>query len=211
MSFVRFLLLLLSLLMWLIGGLHSVYINKLKLEQYKLLRKLRELKKENNLLYWKIYSILNFDRALEFAKQKGFVEVKPYRVANFYPILKDKPLVDFYFVWFNDTLSGISKKLGIPKKELIKYNPSLRWGYVIPGYLIKYPVSFPFAQQENKTSEQNHSPRNDLVPSKSQTSNGRGNASDKLQKESLNSIPNEVEGKNGTVKGFTPSVEKKQN
>ncbi|HID79165.1 MAG TPA: LysM domain-containing protein [Aquifex aeolicus] len=207
----RFLLLLLSLLMWLIGGLYSVYINKLKLEQYKLLRKLRELKKENNFLYWKIYSILNFDRALELAKQKGFKEVKPYRVANFYPTLKDKPLVDFYFVWFNDTLSGISKKLGVSKKELIKYNPSLRWGYLIPGMRIKYPVSFPFAVEQKNDGKQNHSPRNYLVPGKSQTRDGRGNASDKLQKEPFNSIPNEVEGKNSPVKGFSPSVEKKQN
>ena len=61
-SFVRFLLLLLSLFLWIGAGLYSVYVNKLKLEQYKLLRQLRALRKENNLLYWKIYSHLNFQR-----------------------------------------------------------------------------------------------------------------------------------------------------
>ena len=174
-SFVRFLLLLLSLFLWIGAGLYSVYVNKLKLEQYKLLRQLRALRKENNLLYWKIYSHLNFQRALEFALQRGLVEVKPYRVANFYPLLKDKPLVDFYTVWFNDTLSGVSKKLGVPKGELIKYNPALRWGYLIPGMRIVYPVSFTFAQKDDNRTGGNHTQGHQLVPGQSQTRNGGGN------------------------------------
>ncbi len=161
MSF-RFLLLLLSLSIWIANGFYAVYLNKLRLEQYKLLRELRELRRENNELYWRISRTLNFKRGLEYAQKEGFKAVKPYRVYNFRPYLEGKPLIDFYFVWFGDYPLKVAKKLGIPLRVLKKYNPSLRWGYLIPGQRLIYPVSSPclgfsktLPQQDGKT-QSNH-------------------------------------------------------
>ncbi len=142
MSF-RLLLLLLSLSIWIANGFYAVYFNKLRLEQYKLLRELRELRRENNELYWRISRTLNFKRGLGYAQKEGFKAVKPYRVYNFKPYLEGKPLIDFYFVWFGDYPIKVAKKLGIPLKVLERYNPSLRWGYLIPGQRLIYPVSSP--------------------------------------------------------------------
>ena len=183
MSF-RFLLLFLSLVIWLANGLYAVYVNSLRLEQYRLIRELRELRRENNDLYWKISQTLNYKRGREYALQRGFVPVKPYRVVNFWKTLEGKPLIDFYLVWFGDTPSKIAKKLGIPLKVLVQYNPRIRWGYVIPGMRLIYPVSFPAAEkaeQQNKTSQQGGSEGDNLVPGESQTGNGRGNAPKELQ------------------------------
>lgn len=180
----RFLLLFLSLVVWLINGLYSVYVNGLRLEQYRLIRELRELRRENNDLYWRISKVLNYKRGREYALQRGFVPVKPYRVINFWKTLEGKPLIDFYFVWFGDTPSKIAKKLGIPLKVLVRYNPKIRWGYVIPGMRLIYPVSFPTAEkpkEQNKTTQGGGAQRNQLVPGKPQTGNGGGNTPKKLQ------------------------------
>jgi hypothetical protein len=159
----RLFILLLTVLVWIANGLYSYYVNRLRLTQYKKVWELRQLRRENAKLYWEISRILNYRTGLQFAKQKGFVPVKPYRVFNFYPYLKGKPLIDFYFVWFGDTPSKIAKKLGIPLKELIKYNPGLRWGYVFPGQVLIYPVHFPRWKPptggktvKEKTEKQNH-------------------------------------------------------
>lgn len=184
-TFFRIFLLLISITIWIFAGLYAVYVNSLRLEQYKLISKLRKLRKENNELYLKISKVLNYKTAKEFALKNGYVPVKPYRVINFFPTLRDKPLIDFYFVWFGDTPSKIAEKLGIPLKVLIQYNPFIRWGYVIPGQRLIYPVSFPTAEektnQQNKTSQSNGTQTDQLIPGKSQTGNGRGNTSNKLQ------------------------------
>ena len=185
MSF-RFLLLLVSLIIWILNGLYAVYINHLKLLQYKYAKELRKLRRENDELYLKIYKYLNFEKALEYAKRNGFVPVKPYRVVNFQKTLEGKPLIDFYFVWFNDTLSKIAKKTGVELKELKKFNPSTRWGYVIPGQRLKIPLKgFPYISKsppkENNNSDKNGNNTNNLVPGKSQVGDGRGNTSQKLQ------------------------------
>lgn len=184
-TFFRLFILLSSTTLWIAAGVYAVYINSLRLEQYKLIRELRELRKENNDLYLKISEVLNYKTAKEFATKEGYVPIKPYRVINFLPILKDKPLIDFYLVWFGDTPLKIAKKLGIPLKVLIQYNPSLRWGYVVPGQRLIYPVSFPMAEekspQQNKTSQNNGTQTDQLIPSKSQTGNGGSNTPNKLQ------------------------------
>ena len=175
----RLFILFLSVALWIANGIYAVYVNKLRLEQYKLVHQLRDIKRENNELYWAISRYLNYQRGKEYATQKGFVPVKPYRVVNFFPTLEGKPLIDFYFVWFGDTPSKIAEKLGIPLKELIEYNPSLRWGYVIPGQRLIYPVSFPYAEkpkeQDNQTEENGNKTHN-LVPGQSYPRQGRGNA-----------------------------------
>jgi len=174
-----------SLLLWIGSGIYAIYLNKLRLEQYQLVKELRNLRRENNYLYWQISKIVNYENAKKFAEQQGYTPVKPYRVIDFIPILKGKPLIDFYFVWFGDTPSKIAKKLGIPLKVLIQYNPQLKWGYVIPGMRLIYPVSFPVVEkkspQENKTSDANNTKTHHLVPSKAQSGNRRSNTSNKLQ------------------------------
>ncbi len=150
---VRILLLAVALFVWFLNGLYAIYVNKLRLEQYKLVRELRKIRKENDRLYWKISQTLNFKSGLEFAQKTGMVEVKPYRVANFYPFLKGKPLIDFYYAWKGDTPYKIAQKLGVPLKVLIRYNPALRWGYVVPMQRIIYPVSFPVVENGNETSK----------------------------------------------------------
>ncbi len=146
----RLILILLSAVLWVANGLYAIYVNKLRFLQYKKVVELRKLRLENDQLYMKISKILNFEKGLEYAKENKFVPGKPYRIFDFYPYLKGKPLIDFYYVWFGDTPSKIAKKLGIPLKVLIRYNPGLRWGYVIPGRSIIYPVHFPMAEEKNK-------------------------------------------------------------
>ncbi len=188
----RVLLLALALFIWFLNGIYAVYVNTLRMEQFKLVLQLRNLRKENDRIYWEISRTLNYDKALRFARAIGMVEVKPYRVLNFYPYLKDKTLLDFYMVWVGDRPSKIAKKLGVPLKELVKFNPSLRWGYVVPGQLLKYPVSFPFAQREdnstaeepkkeNSDTDKNGTRGNNLVPGKTEGGNGRGGSPNKLQ------------------------------
>ena len=150
---VRVFLLLLAAGLWVANGIYAIYVNSLRLEQYKLIQELRKVRKENDRLYWEISKELNYRKALEYAQSKGMVEVKPYRVANFYPLLKDKPLIDFYYVWLGDTPSKIAKKLGVPLKVLIKFNPSLRWGYVVPMQRIIYPVSFPVVESSANSTK----------------------------------------------------------
>jgi spore germination protein YaaH len=150
----RFFILFLSLIIWIFNGLYAFYVNRLKMEQYKLTTELRKLRKENDLLYYKIAEILNYQNARKEAYTGKFVDVKPYRVIDFWETLKGKPLIDFYFVWFNDNLSKISKKLNVPLEEIKKLNPSTRWGYVIPGMRLKIPVTFPYVvQRKGKTSK----------------------------------------------------------
>jgi hypothetical protein len=191
----RLLLLLVSILAWAAAGVYAIYLNRLRLLQYKKLQTLRELRRENAKLYTAIFRVLNYKSALEFSRQRGFVPVKPYRVFNFYPYLKGKPLIDFYFVWFGDTPSKIAKKLGVPLKVLVKYNPGLRWGYVFPGQVLIYPVSFPFAVEkrgrstaggskpegDNGKPDGNRNKADNLVPGKPEAGNGRGGAPQKLQ------------------------------
>jgi len=148
----RVLLLLLSLTLWIAAGFYAVYVNKLRLEQFKLLYRLRELRRENNELYWKISRVENFQRARKFAREAGFVPVKPYRVADFAPYLEGKPLVDFYTVWFGDTLWALSRKLGLSLGEIYKYNPHV---YLRVGQRIAYPVSFPWALPGKKSKGNN--------------------------------------------------------
>jgi hypothetical protein len=148
----RLLLIALSVSAWAISGIYAIYLNRLRLLQYKKIQTLRELRRENAKLYWKISQVLNFQSGLEFAQKEKLVPVKPYRVFNFYPYLKGKPLIDFYFVWFGDTPYKIAKKLGIPLRVLRKYNPGLRWGYVFPGQVLIYPVNFPFEKEIKKGS-----------------------------------------------------------
>jgi len=153
---IRIFLLVASLLIFFLNGVYAIYVNKLRMEQYKLVRELRKLRKENDRLYWEISKVLNYRTALNYAQKWGMVEVKPYRVTNFYPLLKDKPLIDFYYAWKGDKPITIAKKLGVPLKVLIKYNRSLRWGYVLPMQRIIYPVSFPFAVRNGtKSTSQN--------------------------------------------------------
>ena len=190
----RLILLLLSLIIWTINGLYAVYINHLKLLQYKYTQELRKLRRENDELYLKIYQHLNFEKALEYAKRNGFVPVKPYRVVNFKKTLEGKPLIDFYLVWFNDTLSKIARKTGVELKELKKFNPSTRWGYVIPGQRLKIPLKgFPYIlkspSKEDKNTDKNSNKTNNLVPGKSQVGNGRGNPPQKLQQKPFRSVP----------------------
>jgi len=150
----RFFLLFITFIIWLISGFYAFYINHLKMEQYKLATELRKIRKENDLLYYKISEILNYKSAREIAYQRGFVDIKPYTVINFWETLKGKPIIDFYFVWFNDTLSKIAKKLNVPLKEIKELNPSTRWGYIIPGMRLKIPETFPYVvKQQNKTAE----------------------------------------------------------
>jgi len=172
----RILLLLLGVAAWAANGLYALYVNHLRLTQYRTVTQLRDLRKENGKLYREITRLLNYQTALEFALQREMVPVKPYRVFNFYSILRDKPLIDFYTVWFGDTPSKIARKLGVPLKELILYNPGLRWGYVVPGQVIIYPVSFPRAQppKEDQNSQSNGAGGNQLVPGKSQSLQRRG-------------------------------------
>jgi len=118
---VRIFLLAAGTLLWLAAGLYAIFVNALRMEQYRLVLELRELRKENDELYWKISRVLNYERALEFARSAGMVPVKPYRVANFYPTLKNETLVDFYTVWFGDRPSTIAEKLGVPLKELVRF------------------------------------------------------------------------------------------
>jgi hypothetical protein len=149
----RLLLLFLTLTIWFLNGIYAFYINHLKMEQFKLVQELRRLRKENDFIYYKISEILNYEMARKAAYEKGFVDAKPYSVVNFWQTLKGKTLIDFYFVWFNDTLSKIAKKLNVPLKEIKKLNPSTRWGYVIPGMRLKIPAHFPYAVEEgNETS-----------------------------------------------------------
>ena len=187
----RFLLLFLSLLLWLGNGFYAFYVNRLKLEQYKYTKELRKLRRENNEIYFEIYKRLNFEKALQYAKGKGFVAVKPYRVVNFQDTLKGKPLIDFYNVWFNDTLTKIAKRFGISVKELKKYNPRTRWGYVIPGMRLIIPLKgFPYivesssfnktAPQEDNQTKGNGNKADNLVPGKPQVGKGRGNPAEKF-------------------------------
>lgn len=158
----RFLLLLISTLIWVANGIYSVYVNRLRLEQYKLTEELRKLKRENNELYWRISRILNFERGLEYALKGDYKAVKPYRVYNFKPYLEGKPLIDFYFVWIGDYPIKVAKKLGISLEVLERYNPSLRWGYLIPGRRLIYPVLSPCfgsgtsPPNQQKQSKSNH-------------------------------------------------------
>ncbi len=143
----------LTVVVWIANGIYAFYVNRLRLEEFKKVEELRRLRRENAKLYWKISKILNYERGIKFAEKNGYVPVKPYRVFNFYPCLKGKPLIDFYTVWFGDTPSKIAEKLGVPLRVLKLYNPSLKWGYVVPGQVLIYPVSFPFAKSHGEDNE----------------------------------------------------------
>jgi hypothetical protein len=151
----RLFLILTAVVIWSAAGIYALYLNHLRLLQYQKVQTLRELRRENAKLQTEIFAILNFKEGLKFASEKGLKPIKPYRVFNFYPHLKDKPLIDFYFVWFGDTPSKIAKKLGVSLRELIRYNPSLRWGYVFPGQVLIYPVSFPRSLSAEDKKEPN--------------------------------------------------------
>jgi LysM repeat protein len=157
--FLPWVLLFLIILVWTANAIYASYVNYLKALQYRKLQELRSLREENYRLYAKIYKTLNYQNALKYATEHNYVPVKPYRVLNFLDALKGKPLYDFYFVWFGDTLSGIAKKLNLSVKDLIKANPSLRPVYKIgnlvirrrvviyPGMVLRIPVSFPVNNQ----------------------------------------------------------------
>jgi len=138
----RIFLLFLIAVVWGLNGLYAIYVNHLKLLQYKKVQEYRNLKEENYRLAAEIYKVLNFENLYKYAKENGFVPVKPYRVVDFYPYLKGKQLYDFYMYWFNDTRKEVAKKFGIPLKELIKHNRFMKW-YVPPGKVLKIPVKFP--------------------------------------------------------------------
>jgi hypothetical protein len=157
--FLPWFLLFLTIIIWTANAIYASYVNYLKALQYRKLQELRTLREENYRLYAKIYKILNYQKALEYANSHNFVPVKPYRVLNFFDTLKGKPLYDFYFVWFGDTLSAIAKKFNLSVNDLIKANPSLRPVYrignivirrrvvIYPGMVLRIPVSFPVNNQ----------------------------------------------------------------
>jgi poly(3-hydroxyalkanoate) synthetase len=127
---------------WGVNALYAIYVNYLKLLQYKKVQEYRNLKEENYRLAAEIYKTLNFENLYKYAKDNGFVPIKPYRVVDFYSYLKGKQLYDFYMYWFNDTRQAVAKKFGVSLKELIKYNRFMKW-YVPPGKVLKIPVKFP--------------------------------------------------------------------
>ena len=141
MEKLRIIVIILTVVIWLVNGFYSVYLNALRIEQYRKLRELRHLKEENFRLYYKITKILNFKKGLKFALAKNYTPVKPYHVINFYPYFKNKKLYDFYIVWFGDTLSSIAKKFNLSIEELIQANPQLeKRRFIYPTMILKIPV-----------------------------------------------------------------------